>query len=140
MLSEILSKEYCSKCRFCCVFEVRHLWEMPEKIAGIAKDYEGADPMTEVPCPYLDENTGCTLTGCEKPFECAIWPFRIMMRDGVNVLAVADTCPGMKKYTTEELREFALKKLREPARDYCLSHPNAAKPLVDYYTELFELR
>ena len=139
MLSAILSKEFCKKCKFCCVFEVRHLWETPEKIAHICAKYDDADPMLEVPCPYLNSETGCTLTGDEKPFECSIWPFRIMEKDGRTIMAVAQTCPGIKKYDVEYLRDFARKNLSEASRDYLTSHPNVAKPFVEYYTELFEL-
>ena len=139
MLSAILSKEFCKDCKFCCIFEVRHLWETPEKISHILDKYEGADPLCEVPCPHLDNAAGCTLSDKDKPFECSIWPFRIMNRDGRIIMAVANTCPGIKQYSEEFLRDFAQDNLLIPARSYYSEHPNAAKPYVDYYTELFTL-
>ena len=56
-------------------------------------------------CPMLCE-TGCTM-GADKPFDCRIWPFR-MMRDleGALRITVASYCPGMQKYTDAQLRNF----------------------------------
>lgn len=139
MLSKILSKDYCAKCKFCCIFEVRHLWETPEMISHLCDTYKNSDPSLEVPCPFLNRENGCTLPAEDKPFECSIWPFRIMDKNGKIIMTVADTCPGIKKYSTEFLREFARENLLTPCRNYYKEHPDVAQPFVDYYTELFEL-
>ena len=45
-------------------------------------------------CPALDPDKGCTL-GDNKPFDCKIWPYRIMEFNGVRVISVASICPDM---------------------------------------------
>ena len=90
MLSEILKKEDCAACRFCCAFRRQSLWETPifssENIDAIENNkrldssvlekflfdgntyarydlsnaYKTNDSEEEAPCPYLSDK-GCIL-------------------------------------------------------------------------------
>ena len=117
MLSEVLSKESCAKCRFCCSFRRSSLWELPRLPADFAEKYKtGADgkeiryifdecegvpfavtdltggyttedPEEEVRCPFLDPQRGCTLPAEDKPFDCGIWPIRYMRTEDGSLQA-----------------------------------------------------
>ncbi len=101
MLSKILSKETCAGCKFCCSFRRCSLWETPlfpedtvkrlggrfnmEQMDGriygrmdFSGKYATDNPEEEAACEYLDLNKGCTLSYEDKPFDCKIWPLRIM--------------------------------------------------------------
>lgn len=112
MLGEVLKKEECAGCRFCCSFRRGSLWELPklpvsftekyvsdrtgEAIKYIINDtddgkwavtdltgkYTGDDPEEEVLCPFLDPESGCSLPAEDKPFECCAWPLRYMRMPG----------------------------------------------------------
>ncbi len=126
MLGEILEKETCAGCRWCCSFRRMSLGETPRfapdavaRIRGRFPDVafvEGADgasktrwlrydlrgsyrtddPAEEAPCPFLVSGKGCALGDADKPFECKLWPYRVMRKDGELVLAVAEECPGLR--------------------------------------------
>ena len=97
MLSKVLSKETCAKCRFCCSFRRCSLWETPlfpknecEKLSkdneyGVKSDFQmqgeygqmkllhkycTQDSEEEAACDYLDEHKGCILSQEDKPFDC----------------------------------------------------------------------
>ncbi len=108
MLSEVLSKQSCAKCGFCCSFRRQSLWELPRLPLSFAEKYSVAvngepvrytfgeengaqfavtdllplyktdDPEEEVLCPFLDPHKGCVLPPADKPFDCSIWPLRYM--------------------------------------------------------------
>lgn len=193
MLSEILSKETCAECRFCCVFRRQSLWETPllseefmrrytkgadgsevryrkylymddgtnvsypEKVrpcgeagecgAGIPAEsgmiygqtelshlYRTVDSEEEVPCPFLDEKKGCILPEEDKPFDCKIWPLRLMREvcqgdapdDTLSAqqncvsrcvplthlaVCLTPTCPAVNKLPVSRVRELVEKGL-----------------------------
>lgn len=108
MLHEVLKKEACAACRFCCAFRRKSLWEVPRLPVEFAEKYpvdrngkaisyrriedetgiyvitdlSGAylteDAEEEAPCPFLDTERGCVLPENDKPFDCKIWPLRYM--------------------------------------------------------------
>ena len=98
MLRKILSPETCAACRLCCGFDCTDTWEFPvlpqetveamhrmgvsPKLVPAGEEQTFAAPPLRGEelffCPMLCE-TGCTM-GSEKPFDCKVWPFR-MMRD-----------------------------------------------------------
>lgn len=162
MLSKLFSKDFCAKCGFCCIFKVCHLWETPlfsaEDIEGIkdctffesdtdnGKCYSFVSesdlkkqPEEEVPCPFLNKDTGCTLDEKTKPLECKIWPYRIMKKDGKTILAVSKECPGISKYDIEYLKEFAKQNLVHEILAFIENHHYIVKEYRDNYHELFEL-
>lgn len=114
MLSKVLNKTTCAKCKICCEFDKKDEWEIPVinnklkqqldengiktfEINGCYKyDLEFEDDKTKF-CPFHNENIGCTLDEENKPFDCKIWPLRIMNNKGKRVLAVANLCPSFSK-------------------------------------------
>lgn len=128
MLSSVLSQSDCASCRFCCSFRRKSLWETPLFDAEAKRllesrfpsarfrptgaesftiDLSGAyktdDSEEEAPCPFLDARSGCVLPREEKPFDCAIWPFRAMRRGKQTVVALTPTCPAINARPPEEL-------------------------------------
>lgn len=164
MLSKILNKEDCAKCRFCCSFRRKSLWETPlftkeniEAIKGnenlddscllvndspkgiyarydLSNCYKTDDSKEEVPCPYLGEN-GCVLSDNEKPWDCKIWPLRVMRKSRELVVALTPTCPEINKLEFEKVREFVEKELKSGLLEYAKEH----EFLVKEYKEGFKI-
>ncbi len=154
MLSKILSKNSCAACKFCCSFRRQSLWETPlfppevvEKLSrnneygvvGEFREVQNAyrlvlennyctdDPEEEVPCTFLDPQKGCILKGEDKPFDCSIWPLRIMNKDGELVIALTPTCPSIGATPQPELIELVKNGLGEKIFEYAKTHPYIIK-------------
>ena len=151
MLKTILSGKTCAECRLCCVFDSYDVWETPvftkelsEKIAEsrpgtrfVSKDGGyifrveefGSDGLFR--CPALTE-MGCML-GDEKPFDCRIWPYRIMELGGRRVIAIASICEELYNRPLSQLVEFLKEGLAETIFSYADSHPEIVKPYYEGY-------
>lgn len=156
MLKEILSGDTCAKCRMCCVFDRYDIWETPvfdENSRNLVMKYDheakfarkgrgfvlNVGEITDgelYNCPALTEN-GCVL-GDNKPFDCRIWPFRIMERDGKRVIAVSTLCEEIHNRDHEELKTFLKKGLAAEIFAYADKNPEAVKPYYDNYTVILE--
>ena len=150
MLSKVLSKETCAKCRFCCSFRRCSLWETPlfpknecEKLSkdneyGVKSDFQmqgeygqmkflhkycTQDSEEEAACDYLDEHKGCILSQEDKPFDCKIWPLRIMRKGDRLVIALTPTCPSIGREPSEELKELVNNGLGEVIYNYAKENP-----------------
>ena len=149
MLSKILSKFSCAACKFCCSFRRQSLWETPlfppevvEKLSkpneyGVVGDfrdgqiilggYKTGDPEEEVPCTFLDPEHGCILKGEDKPFDCSIWPLRIMRKDGELVIALTPTCPSIGEVPSQALVYLVKNGLGEKIFEYAKTRPEIIK-------------
>ena len=154
MLSKILSKNSCAACKFCCSFRRQSLWETPlfppEVAAKLSREneygvvgefrevqnayrlvlennYRTDDLDEEVPCTFLDPQKGCVLKGEDKPFDCSIWPLRIMNKDGKLVIALTPTCPSIGATPKPELIELVKNGLGEKIFEYAKTHPYIVK-------------
>lgn len=154
MLSKILSKNSCAACKFCCSFRRQSLWETPlfppEVAAKLSREneygvvgefrevqnayrlvlennYRTDDLDEEVPCTFLDPQKGCVLKGEDKPFDCSIWPLRIMNKDGKLVIALTPTCPSIGATPKPELIELVKNGLGEMIFEYAKTHPYIVK-------------
>lgn len=154
MLKKILSKDTCAECRLCCVFDRYDVWETPlfeektmAKVAELRKDAKFAKKgngfvlnsgeITDgelFACPALTDN-GCML-GDDKPFDCRIWPFRIMNRDGQRVIAVSSLCSAVHGQSHDELRAVLKEGLADKIFAYADKFPEAVHELYDNYTVL----
>ncbi len=153
MLKKILSPETCAECRLCCVFDRTDIWEVPvltEENADTAKKLLAETDITEkgneytfsVPELHGEELFTCPALGCkgcsfsreEMPFDCRIWPFR-MMRDenGKCIIAVSELCKGMAEYSDEQLRDFLDEGLGEMCFQFAEEHPEHVKPMAQGY-------
>lgn len=154
MLKKILNSGTCAECRLCCVFDRYDVWETPvftEKIRDIILD---SKPGTEFvskdggyifkvgnlsddglfSCPALTE-TGCML-GDEKPFDCRIWPYRIMEINGRRAITIASICEELYNRPLSQLVEFLKDGLADEIFSYADSHPEIVKPYYEGYPVL----
>lgn len=155
MLKEILSKSTCAECRMCCIFDRYDIWETPvfdeetkNKVlefntgavfAKIGDNYVlNAGELAEgdlFTCPALTEN-GCIL-GDSKPFDCRIYPFRVMEQDGKRVIAVSTLCEAVHGQNHDRLREYLGNGLAEKIFAFADDNPQIVKPYYDNYTVIF---
>lgn len=152
MISKILSKEECAKCRICCTFDSYDLWETPyisktmaSKILQeydpqqkfVKKDSHFLLKMEKEPeadlyfCSLLDRDKGCVL-GVDKPFDCKIWPFRVMALNDTKVITLSPVCPVVIKKPMDEIMDLA-KELSKEIFEYADNNPDAVKPYLKDY-------
>lgn len=149
MLSEILKKETCAKCRICCGFDESDKWEIPlifaehrqkiERLLGVKLLPRGNEFVFDmefdgdklVYCPAASEN-GCTL-GELKPFDCLIWPFRVNSLGERRVITVSPVCGEISSLPLAELTKFVNGKFAEKLFAAARRHPDIVKPFMDGY-------
>lgn len=154
MLKKILNPECCAKCRVCCVFDSSDIWETPVFSPETAEIIRSVRPETEFEsrkggfilktgelkdgelftCPALTEK-GCML-GDGKPFDCRIWPFRIMDIGGLRGISIASACSEMYGRPLSQLTEFLKDGLAETIFRYADEHPEIVKPCDESYPVL----
>lgn len=101
MLTHLLHAQDCAACRLCCHFQRSSAWETPAiepELVTLYREMNPPPPLTtradgsvsfalnfppddegaEAPCPMLDPASGCMLPRSERPFECRLWPLRLM--------------------------------------------------------------
>ena len=149
MLSRILSRETCAACKFCCSFRRQSLWETPlfppevvEKLSkpneyGVVGEFRDSqiilggyrtdDPEEEVPCTFLDPHRGCILKWEDKPFDCSIWPLRIMDKGGKLVIALTPTCHAIGAVPNQALVNLVENGLGDKIFEYAKTHPEIIK-------------
>lgn len=153
MLKKILSPETCAECRLCCVFDKTDIWEVPVLTEENAASVRKTIPQTELTkkgneytfsspelhgdelftCPALSCN-GCRLSREDMPFDCRIWPFRMMHdENGKCVIAVSQLCKGTAEYSDEQLRDFLDEGLGEMCFQFAEKHPEHVKPFAEGY-------
>ena len=157
MLEEILSAKDCAKCEFCCSFRRQSLDLTPyfadetlEEIRNLYPDakfrarsdggmtidlydkYTTDDSEEEALCPF--NHKGCVLPSHLKPFDCELWPFRLMKGDKGLSLALVPTCPWIKKDDPARLKEVA-RSVAKKAAEYAVNHPE----IIIEYREDYEV-
>ncbi|MDE5620314.1 MAG: hypothetical protein K2O29_03035 [Ruminococcus sp.] len=151
MLKKILDNSSCAECRLCCVFDRYDIWETPvftEKIRDRILDLKPdtdfisgdggyifkVDELSEEGlflCPALTDK-GCML-GDEKPFDCRIWPYRIMEINGRRALTIASICEELYNRPLSQLVEFLENGLADEIFSYADSHSEIVKPYYEGY-------
>lgn len=154
LLKKILDPKSCAACRLCCVFDRYDVWETPVFTDELCRRIREAKPDTEFvskdggcifkvreldenelfTCPALTEH-GCML-GDDKPFDCRIWPYRIMNVGGRRAIAIAPICDEMFNRPLSELVDFLKKGLADEIFAYADLHPEIVKPYYDGYPVL----
>lgn len=145
MLSKILSKKDCANCKFCCSFRRQSLWETPvfewrEKL-NLLPLFKTDDPEEEVPCTYLKDGEGCTLSDEKKPFDCKIWPLRVVYCDEKKSLdkisvVLTPTCKEINKIPLETIKTFVNQELKRKILSYAKEHPEIIKENNDFFISL----
>lgn len=154
MLKKILNSKTCAECRLCCVFDRYDVWETPiftEEIKNkilisnpdaefIRKDNNYIFKVGEInedqlfSCPALTEN-GCVL-GDEKPFDCRIWPYRIMNVGGKKAITIASICDELYNRPLSQLVGLLKQELADIIFAYANEHPEIVKPYYEGYPVL----
>lgn len=154
MLKGLLSPDSCAQCRLCCVFDRYDVWETPVFTPELRERILAARPETEFiardggymlrvrefdseglfSCPALTP-TGCML-GDDKPFDCRIWPYRIMEVGGRRAVTIASICEELYRRPLSELVGFLKKGLAEEIFRYADAHPEIVKPYYEGYPVL----
>lgn len=151
MLKNILKSSDCAACKICCVFDKDDIWEIPVLEDGLKSRLAERFPegsferrgngwvfsMTEdgdglFRCPALDPQKGCTL-GEDKPFDCKIWPYRVMELGGRRVIAIASLCPSMYAKPLSELCGELEGGLGEKIFAAADKYPDIVKPYEEGY-------
>lgn len=154
MLKKILNQSSCAECRMCCIFDRYDVWETPVFTPEIRDIILESKPDTQfVPkdggyifkvekfsdeglfsCPALTEN-GCML-GDGKPFDCRIWPYRIMEISGRRAITIASICGELYNRPLSQLVEFLKGGTADEIFKYADSHPEIVKPYYEGYPVL----
>lgn len=154
MLGKLLSRKECAECRICCCFDSSDIWETPvidsitqEKIKNINPSQEflnqGGSKLLKLEkeqggdlyfCSVLDRENGCKL-GNEKPFDCRIWPLRVLKLDGRLVIGLSPVCPAVAKKPIEQVSKTA-RELAPVIFEYAQKNPDIVKEYKPEYTVL----
>lgn len=147
--------EECAKCRFCCSYRRCSLWEtaliddnLLEKLKTAYPEakfksvngyttinlddlYKTDDPEEEALC-FFNNGKGCIL-GDDMPFECRVWPFRVMRHGKKLVIALGMGCPFFAKKNLSEINDLLNNGLDEAMLDYAKKFPAFIKDYKDNY-------
>lgn len=124
MLKKLLSREECENCKICCSFDDYDIWETPiideelkVKVLKLNPEQKfvtkGNSSILRMEkdakedlyfCSVLDRQKGCLL-GDEKPFDCRIWPFRVMRLDQRLVITLSPVCPVVQTRPLSLIKE-----------------------------------
>ena len=75
-----------------------------EGTIDIDGNYGTDDPEEEALCPF--NRNGCILGADDKPFDCSIWPLRVMRYNGGLAICLTPTCPVISQKPLEVMREL----------------------------------
>lgn len=165
MLSKILSANDCASCRNCCVFHEKSRWETPvvskEQAEMIKKALQNEQAVSDcnsrfvlqtvtrdsLPhkdaepyrCVALDESRGCMLGPEEKPFDCSLWPLRVMRKNGKLFIMIAAGCQSVDNAFIDRVRILLDEGLKQRIIDELNKNPGIIKELAPGYIELVEL-
>ena len=159
MLRSVLSPEDCAKCRFCCSFRRQSLWETPlfppDTAKRLSEQYPDAkfkptangwftididdrylteDPEEEALCPF--NKSGCILSAGDKPFDCSIWPLRVMPDGNGLAICLTPTCPVISAKPLSVMRELADGDIGTKVLEYAAAHPEIVKERRDDFPVL----
>lgn len=156
MLKGIIEPSDCARCRLCCNFHQNSVWEspfIPEDLAlrldsegvpvekrlcggwSFAFQFEGDEAAN---CPKLNVQTGCTMPPEDKPFECRVWPLRLMDRDGKLVIGRYRDCPALTGDRLTRLDQFATGQLLDTLLAFAAAHPESVRPCSPEYEIIWE--
>ncbi|MCL2109823.1 MAG: hypothetical protein FWH20_10820 [Oscillospiraceae bacterium] len=134
MLEKILTENDCADCKLCCGFFESEIWEVPVD--------RGGEPLYDISynekglyiCPELS-NTGCKL-GADKPFDCKIWPFRVMKLGEFTAIALSPLCKKVNNLPLSRLTQFVNEHLADKVNARIAKEPAHLKDYVFGYTIL----
>lgn len=152
MLTPILSRETCSRCKICCNYTSESLWDIPgftlEEYHNAIKKYpdmksksyfrNGLYYFSPIPydngiylCPFLSQQ-GCKLEK-NKPIKCAIWPLYVINYKNNKWLVMSNVCPNIPKISPYMLENELCTTFRT-IKNIMQKHPE----LIEDWREHFE--
>lgn len=161
MLTHIFNSSTCARCRLCCNFRPASVWETPfleDSLCGLLSNkgiplctrpngsrsfclsFRTDDAEETADCPLLDPATGCTLPREARPFECRVWPLRLMQDEqGSLCIGCYTACPALSdSETLNRLTEFACGDLLPALLDYARRFPQSVRALHPAYTLIWK--
>ncbi|MDR0974795.1 MAG: hypothetical protein LBL80_03775 [Ruminococcus sp.] len=169
LTDSLLSGDDCKNCRLCCWFTKYDLWETPvidDSLREIISErypetkFVSRDKgsyvfvMTETPqtdplfadhpeptrfdCPMLSTD-GCRL-GNDKPFECQIWPYRIMSQEGKLLISLSLLCKPICENSFTSVISLLKSGLADKIIAYSKIHPCIIKEYTDGYPILMYIK
>ena len=160
MLTQFFTPQQCAECKLCCNFRRSSAWETPALPAPLAEElraagvpieqradgscsfrltYLSADPAETANCPMLDTCRGCTLPREKRPFECRIWPLRLMRTDsGHLVLGLYRGCPALSPSVRRQITAYATDDLLPTLLSHAKLHPHSVRPLDAAYDIIWQ--
>ena len=157
-LDSILSAEDCAKCQFCCSFRRCSLWETPmfdlelvEKLKKIFPEakfksfddfatididnrYKTNNSEEEALC-WFNKGKGCIL-GNDKPFECNVWPLRVMKKDNKLVITLSSGCKTVSSKPLNKIQKILDDGLAKKMLEYVKKFPKFVKDYREDYVIL----
>ena len=149
MVKKLLSAETCRKCKVCCGFTREDIWEIPliytenreavENKTGARLIPRGSELVFDMSfdgelsyCPALTES-GCSL-GEHKPFDCAVWPFRVNSLGKTLIITVSTVCESVFSLPLKSLCDFVRADgFSEKLFCEAHKHPDIVKPYIGGY-------
>lgn len=98
--------------------------------------YQTDDAEEEAPCEFLDVHTGCVLSDEDKPFDCKIWPLRIMKKGSETVIALTPTCPAINSVGVSAMKALVEDGLGNVIFKYASKNPFIIKDYRDGFPVL----
>ena len=92
-----------------------------EATIDIAGRYRTTDPEEEALC-WFNEGKGCIL-GEDKPFECAVWPLRVMRKGSQLVIVLSPGCRVISSKPLSEIQRLVDEGLGDKMFDYAAKFP-----------------
>lgn len=154
MLTDLFTPQDCAACKLCCNFHRSSAWETPslepeliyllqEECVPLEKRADGStsfylhfcsDDENEVAnCPMLNTSSGCILPRELRPFECRIWPIRLMRDASRLVIGIYKNCPALRGESLDRLIHFATGELLPQLQTYATKHPTSVRPVNPAY-------
>jgi hypothetical protein len=153
-LADLLTPQDCAECKLCCWFSNYEIWETPaidddlkafilEKFPDTRFTERGGysqfilnplktdSTLDYYACSMLTE-TGCAL-GADKPFECAVWPFRLQRLDDKYVISVSALCKPMLENSLGKIMETLGRGLETALIENAAKNPAMIKKYTDGY-------
>lgn len=161
MLTHLFKPAICAECRLCCHFRPASVWETPFLEDFVCEEmeargvelcsrengsrsfvlhFETDSPEETANCPLLDPAKGCTIPREQRPFECRVWPLRLMY-DGEGRLCIGcyRDCTALQDGEVwEQLKEYAKGELLPTMRDYASRFPQSIRPFNPAYAIIWQ--
>ena len=86
----------------------------------------------------LDVHKGCILSDEDKPFDCKIWPLRIMRKDEKLVIAFTPTCAALGTTPSEDMVKLVKEGIGDKIYEYASEHPFIIKDYKEGFPVIME--